>query len=413
MPMATHGAASCLAITRRGTLLGLAAIGAGHARIAFAEPAPAGGMAGDNRRFAVVLLRGALDGLSAVTPYGDKDLASLRGELLPPPPGQDDGLLDLGGFYGLHPALRGMHGLYAAGELLIVHAVAGPYRSRSHFQAQDYMESGAEERMSSGWLNRVLSALPGGLPQDAAQPAVALRVTVPLLLRGPINVATYAAPVFLPLDLDLYRRIAAINRADPVTGPAIAEALRERGFDQGAISDAGQRPADSDAFTYLAGSAGELMRAPYGPRVAALELEGWDTHSGQPTRLAAALRQLDVGLVALKAALGDDAWRQTCVLIITEFGRTVRANGTRGTDHGTATCAFVAGGAVAGGSVRANWPGLSSANLFEDRDLQPTLDLRSVAKGLLAGHLGLDETEMASVFPGSEAVPLMRGLLHI
>ena len=144
-----------------------------------------------------------------------------------------------------------------------------------------------------------------------------------------------------------------------------------------------------------------------------MELEGWDTHTGQPTRLAAALRQLDAGLVALKAALGDEAWRQTCVLIITEFGRTVRANGTRGTDHGTATCAFIAGGAVAGGAVRANWPGLSSANLFEDRDLQPTLDLRSVTKGLLAGHLGIDERGLASVFPESEVAPPLRGLLRV
>lgn len=241
---------------------------------------------------------------------------------------------------------------------------------------------------------------------------MALRVTLPLLLRGPTKVGTYAAPVFLPLDLDLYRRIAAINRADAITGPAIAEALRERGFDQTVMVRADHRSPESDAFSYLATSAGELMRAVDGPRVAALESEGWDTHIGQGTRLWPALRQLDAGLVALKAALGDEAWRQTCVLVITEFGRTVRVNGTRGTDHGTATCAFIAGGAIAGGGIRANWPGLSSANLFEDRDLQPTLDLRSVIKGLLAGHLGIDGAGLASVFPDSEVAPPLGGLLR-
>ena len=413
MPTIARGSAYSLAITRRGTLLGLAAVGAGGARLALADPAPAPSTAGDDPRFVVILLRGALDGLSAVPPYGDKDLMQLRGELLSPPPGRQGGLLDLGGFYGLHPALEGMHGLYAAGELLIVHAVAGSYRSRSHFQAQDYMESGAEERMSSGWLNRALGALPGGATRDTVEPAVALRVTLPLLLRGPVKVGTYAAPAFLPLDLDLYRRIATMNRADPVTGPAIADALRERGFDQAAIVVSDQRTPESDAFTYLAASAGRLLSAPGGPQVAALELEGWDTHTGQSTRLPAALRQLDAGLLALKTELGEAFWRRTCVLVITEFGRTVRANGTGGTDHGTATCAVIAGRAAAGGVVHASWPGLSSANLFEDRDLQPTLDLRSVTKGLLAGHLGLDTSGLASVFPGSETAPPLRGLLRV
>lgn len=389
-------------LSRRSALLGLAsAVVLGRASLALAA-------APTEKRVAVIILRGAMDGLSAVVPYGDPDLATWRPELLPPEPGRPGGLLDLGGFYGLHPALVGMHRMYRAGELLPVHAVAGHYRSRSHFEAQDYLESGTDQRMDSGWLNRALQAMPARAPGEDA--AVAVSVTVPLLLRGPVGVATWAPPSFDPLDADLYWRIAALNQGDPVTGPALMDAMRQRGFSERVLAS-GQPPREQDAFGALCLSAGRLMQAADGPRVAALELEGWDTHTGQPARIGAALAELDAGMVALKAGLGD-AWAKTVVLVVTEFGRTVRADGTLGTDHGTGTAAFVAGGGVAGGRVQANWPGLAQRNLFEDRDLQPTADLREIGKGVLAAHLGLDAAALLAIFPDSAAIAPMGGLLR-
>ncbi|HEY2619886.1 MAG TPA: DUF1501 domain-containing protein [Acetobacteraceae bacterium] len=380
-------------LSRRSALLGLAsAVALGRVSLALAD-------APTDKRLVVVILRGALDGLSAVVPYGDAALAGLRGALVPPAPGQDGGMLDLGGFYGLHPTLANLHAMYQAGEALAVHAVAGPYRVRSHFEAQDYLESGADHRMTSGWLNRAIEALPR--PATDGEP-LAIGVSVPLLLRGPAAVASWAPHGTAALDADLYARVAALNQGDRLLGPAIAEGLRERGF-SATVMSGDEPPQNRYAFPALAKAAGEMLRAENGPRIAALEIGGWDTHTAQMQRLGGVLRQLDAGLAALKAGLGE-AWRQTAVLTMTEFGRTVRMNGTGGTDHGTGAVAFVLGGAVAGGRVVAEWPGLGSGRLFEDRDLQPTCDLRSVAKGLLTQHLGLGPSALATVFPDSSAV---------
>jgi uncharacterized protein (DUF1501 family) len=223
-------------------------------------------------------------------------------------------------------------------------------------------------------------------------------------------VANWAPHGFSPPAADLYATIAALNQHDPITGPAIAEGLRARGFGASIMTDTAEAK-EKYAFPALARAAGEMLRAPDGPRVAALEIGGWDTHSGQAGRLNYPLRQLDAGLVALKASLGD-TWRRTAVLVMTEFGRTARVNGTKGTDHGTGTVAFILGGAVAGGRVAATWPGLGSGRLFENRDLAPTTDLRSVAKGILAPHLGLDDATLALVFPGSAGVSTMSGLIR-
>jgi uncharacterized protein (DUF1501 family) len=186
--------------------------------------------------------------------------------------------------------------------------------------------------------------------------------------------------------------------------------LQERGFSAEALAGMAPLP-NQGAFPSLCAAAGKLLAAPAGPRLAALEIEGWDTHAHQMQRLPPVLKTLDAGLTALKDGLGP-AWRDTVVLVVTEFGRTVRINGTQGTDHGTASVAFVLGGGVAGGRVAGTWPGLAPAKLFENRDLQPTADLRSVAKGLLAQHLGLNAGALATVFPDSAAMPPMRGLLR-
>lgn len=393
-------------VTRRSALLGLAAAASlGRAHLALAA-------APTNQRLVVVLLRGALDGLAAVQPYGDPALRDLRPGLALGEPGTEGGVLDLGGRFGLHPALAGLYGMFKAGELLPIHAVAGPVRSRSHFEAQDIMESGADHRLTSGWLNRAVQAMPGrGSAGEAA--ALAVGTQTPLLLRGTAPVSAYAPHAFAKPTPDLYAQVAALAADDKVLGPAIRAGLQEREFAQGHLGDGTDpaAPRDRNAFPILARAGGQLLAAPDGPRVAALELGGWDTHAGQANRLAAALHTLDAGMDALRDGLGT-AWRQTAVLVLTEFGRTARANGTGGTDHGTAGCAFLAGGAVAGGRVLADWPGLGAGQLYEDRDLAPTLDVRAVAKGLLAGHLGLSGPALLAAFPGSGAAEPVRGLVR-
>jgi uncharacterized protein (DUF1501 family) len=394
-----------LHLTRRSALLGLAsAFTLGRASLALAD-------APTDKRLVVIIQRGALDGLSAVVPYGDPALVGLRGEIVPAGPGQEGGILDLGGFYGLHASLTNLHAMYQAGELLPVHAVAGPYRVRSHFEAQDYLESGADHRMTSGWLNRAVAALPAATHSHPEGDALAIGVSVPLLLRGPALVGSWAPHGFAAPQADLYERVAALSQGDKILGPAIAEGLRERGFSTSVMGS--QEPEkDRYAFPALAKAAGEMLGAADGPRIAALEIGGWDTHVAQTPRLAGVLRQLDNGLAALKSGLGD-AWRQTAVLTMTEFGRTVRVNGTKGTDHGTGTVAFVLGGAVAGGHVAADWPGLGVGRLLDDRDLQPTRDLRAIAKGLLVQHLGISTAALAQVFPDSDAASPMRGLVRV
>ncbi len=385
-------------LSRRKALLGLtASFGIGRSTLALAN-------APTDKRFVVVILRGALDGMAAVVPYGDPGLLALRGEIVPPEPNRPDGVLDLGGFFGLHPALSGVYNMYMANQALAVHAVAAGYRVRSHFEAQDYLESGADHRMTSGWLNRVVAAM--AAPRNQA---LAVGVSVPLLLRGPAPVSNWAPHGFSQPAPDLYAMIATLNQDDPITGPAIAEGLRDRGFSAAVVPDSPDMK-DKNSFAALAGSAGAMLQAADGPRIAALEIGGWDTHTAQANRLTGPLRQLDAGLVALKTGLGP-AWAKTVVLVMTEFGRTARVNGTKGTDHGTGTVALVLGGAVAGGHVRGTWPGLGAGKLFEDRDLAPTTDLRAVARGIIGAHLGLDTAALGVVFPGSGGVGAMSGLI--
>jgi uncharacterized protein (DUF1501 family) len=391
-----------LTLSRRSTLLGLPTVFSSlWGRLAF-------GAADTDRRFIVVILRGALDGLSAVMPYGDRDFQELRGGLTLPPPGQPEGLLDLGGFHGLHPSLPSLHRMYKGGEVAILHAVAGPYRERSHFKAQDMLESGADHRLADGWLNRAVAAVPRAAAPASGRAPIAISVTVPLILRGKVQVENWAPSNLTAPQVDLYTTIAALNAADPVTGPALRMGMEARGFSKEVL--AGAKGHGSD-FASLAQSAGKFLAAADGPRVAAMEIGGWDTHAAQVSRLNATLLRLDEGLLALRTALGP-VWKNTAVLVLTEFGRTARINGTGGTDHGTGSVAFVLGGAVKGGRIIADWPGLAQGKLFENRDLMPTLDLRAITKALVADHLGVGPAALGTVFPGSDGVAPIRGLLR-
>lgn len=389
-------------LPRRTALLGLAGtITIGRTSLALASPLT-------EQRLVVILLRGALDGLAAVQPYGDAGLADLRAPLTLPDPGQDGGLLDLGGFHGLHPALANAHTLFRAHELAIVHAAAGPTRSRSHFDAQDHLECGAPHRMTSGWLNRAAALLP--TRPGGAETALSIGTSVGLILRGPAPVGTWLPQGFAQPDPALYRALATLHTPDPITGPALKTGLAERGFTEAVLNGA-EPPRDKYSFPALALAAGKLLAAPQGPRIAALEIGGWDTHAAQKNRLQSTLTTLDRGLAALKDGLGP-AWSRTAILVMTEFGRTVRANGTNGTDHGTASIALLAGGAIQGGRILGTWPGLAPTQLLDNRDLAPTTDLRSTAKALLTQHLKIPAKHLPAIFPDSADAAPTTGLLR-
>ncbi|MFO0997749.1 MAG: DUF1501 domain-containing protein [Alphaproteobacteria bacterium] len=365
--------------------------------------------AATDKRFVLIILRGGLDGLAAVPPYGDREYRSLRGALALPEPGTENGILDIDGRFGVHPALKTFHAMMKNGEALAVHAVATPYRERSHFDAQDLLENGTERARAAadGWLNRAL-ALMGG----SRRLGLAVGQAIPLALRGTVPVASWVPTEGPSLDPDFVTRIQALYRRDPLIGAAFAEGIKAHEFSAAALgaddsmAPGGRKVRGPGAFKPLAEAAGRLLAAEDGPRIAVLELSGWDTHSQQGGRLPAVLGALDAGLAGLAQTLGP-AWSKTVVVAVTEFGRTAAPNGTGGTDHGTAGVALMAGGAVAGGRVVADWPGLSAGALYQGRDLAPTTDLRSVLKGVLRAHLSLrDDALSQRVFPGSaEAKP--------
>ena len=414
---------------QRREFLNLATLAAGGALLA-SRLALASTPAGPSR-FVLVIMRGALDGLAAAPPYGDADYSALRREFALRAPGSAGGALPLNGFFGLHPSLGFMQQCYAARELIVLHALASPYRERSHFDGQDVLENGSPHphALQSGWLNRALAALPGPARREAG---VALGQNVPLVMRGSAAVTSWSPSKLTALDEDTLARITDLYATDKLLALRLADALAadamaaEESADNMAGSTAAAdaaasgkltRPARPDGARYaeLVRAAAGFLRQENGPRVAVFDTSGWDTHAnegGAEGQLATRLAALDKGLATLKQELGP-AWSDTAVLLVTEFGRTAAINGTRGTDHGTATVAFLAGGAVAGGRVIAEWPGLSARALYQGRDLAPTLDLRSVLKGVLAEHLAVPDRALEqSVFPDSAAARPLRGLMR-
>jgi uncharacterized protein (DUF1501 family) len=416
-------------INRRSLLkLGLAAGGAAlAARYSFAAPAAS------QSRFVFIIMRGALDGLSAVPPYADPDYARLRGELAIAAPSGADGALALDGFFGLNPGLQFLHEAYGAHELLVLPCVATGYRERSHFDGQDVLENGMTQphATQTGWLNRALTNLPSA-NRRGRESGVALAQNVPLVLRGSAEVASWSPSVLPDLDDDTMRRIADRYASDPLLARRLAEAL-STGSEQAEQAAQAAPPASmaSDAaegqamkpvarstagrYTETVRTAAGFLRREDGPAVAVFDTTGWDTHfneGGGKGQLRGRLSVLDDSLRTLKETLGD-VWPRTVVLLATEFGRTAAANGTRGTDHGTASAAFLLGGGVAGGRVLADWPGLSARALYQQRDLKPTLDLRSVMKSVLHDHLQISSGALeANVFPDSSGAPYIAGLLR-
>jgi uncharacterized protein (DUF1501 family) len=380
---------------------------------------------GRDPRFLTIVLRGALDGLAAVAPVGDPGWVSLRGDnaltLAAKTPA-----LKLDDFFALNPAMPNLHHMFAAKEAIIVHAAATSYRERSHFDGQDVLESGVEKPGVSrtGWLNRLLAGLaPEGRVVANRGRAFAVGPVTPLVVRGPAPVLAWSPERILPASDDTIARLLQLYRQTDADFTRVLENRRAviALAQSGAVE---QKPADQIGganvvqlrayFAEAVGAAAKFLAQSDGPRVGALALDGWDTHynegiaSGQ---LAQLLGALDGALLAARNNFGP-AWRETVVTLVTEFGRTARINGTLGTDHGTGTVVLLAGGALRGGRVIADWPGLKPADLLEDRDLKATIDVRGVLKGILRDHLRADERALATeVFPGSAVVKPIADLI--
>jgi uncharacterized protein (DUF1501 family) len=396
-------------------------IGAGALATTAAIPNALFAHTGGSSRLVVVILRGALDGLAAVPPYADPGYTSLHRELAIAAPGGPEGALGLNNTFGLHPSLSFLHERFAAGELVVFHAVASPYRDRSHFDGQNVLENGLAKPIGTadGWLNRALAALPRGKGQPADR-AVAISQNVPLILRGEAAVISKSPQATPDVDEDLLARLADLYSKDDWFSARLSEAVQTEKMVDGAADwgakAAGSAPAGyPDRVGAVARMASELMRSDGGPEIAVIEASGWDTHANQGGAkglLATRLGGLDRGLQSLADGLGP-LWPQTAVLVVTEFGRTAAVNGTRGTDHGTGGCAFLVGGAVRGGQVIADWPGLSRTALLDNRDLKPTLDLRSVFKAVLDEHMHVDANTLAKrVFPDSSGARPLQGLIR-
>jgi uncharacterized protein (DUF1501 family) len=396
--------------TRRSILKTMAAAGAvalwdAPIRYAFA------GMPTD-RRLVVVILRGALDGLAAVPPHGDKDYESTRGVLAIKSPH------DIDGFFGLHPALTNVKAMMDAKEAAVFHNICSPYRDRSHFDGQNVLETGgaSPNLLQDGWLNRAL--LPMGL--GGGEQALAVAQTPPLLLSGPAR-ATSWMPEALPApDEQFLARVKLLYAKDAALHGALDSAMQMQGAAAAMMDDPASKKAAAGANGYgnlvpLFQGAGRLLAAPDGPRVAVLDAGGWDTHFNEGAdegQLARRLQALDAALDALKTSLGP-AWSKTAVVMATEFGRTAHVNGSGGTDHGTGGVAFLLGGAVVGGKVHAEWTGLSAGALQDGRDQPAKSDLRALFKGVLAEHMGVPNAVLATkVFPDSGAVAPMTGLIR-
>lgn len=358
------------------------------ARMAFAA-------APTERRFVFIIQRGAADGLGTVAPVGDPAYAGARGDLA----ADFATAPKLDGMFALHPAMPNTLGLYQAKQALFVHAVASPYRDRSHFDGQNVLETGglSAYQLKDGWMNRLLRLLP------AQDKAIALAATVPMALRGALEVASYAPSSLPDASDDLLARVTAMYDGDKQLHPLWQEAMATRTLagDLGA-----KKAADTGSL------AAKLLSAPGGARVAMIETGGWDTHSGQRGRLGNQLKGLDAMVAALKVGLGPH-WNDTLVVVATEFGRTVRANGTGGTDHGTGSVAMLLGGAVQGGRVQADWPGLSDAALYEDRDLKPTTALDVLIASAVSSHFALAPSRTAkALFPAMTTAASMDGLIR-
>lgn len=367
-----------------------------------------------DQRLVIVNIRGGVDGLALVPAPGDPNFNKVRGQLVRRIERREGKEISLDGFFTLHGALTGLEPLWKAKQLAVVHAAQTGYRNRSHFDAQAQLENGLNHvsKQADGWLNRMLSFFGSTQPRLG----LALGPTTPHILRGATPIASWS-PRLLPRPKPTYlEKLAALSDHDDQLGSILREGIKTdqlnyqllNGQDQASVIS----PTSREGLTTLARAAGKLLAAKTGARIAALDIGGlWDTHGHQRLVLTYRVPILNDTLMALKMGLGS-AWRQTVVIVVTEFRRTVAPNGTRGTDHGTASAALLLGGAVRGGRVIADWPGLTPTALYEGRDLRPTTDLRAVFKSVLGTHLHIDRGFIEDhVFPESRSIEPMEPLV--
>ncbi|WP_210485065.1 DUF1501 domain-containing protein [Microvirga antarctica] len=370
---------------------------------------------GRDSRFVCIVLRGALDGLSAVAPVGDPDYAALREGIALSKSGEG-AALPLDGFFALHPAMPNLARLYKANQATVIHATATGYRERSHFDGQDVLESGqpGPGRVESGWMNRLLLTLPQG-EAIARNGALGVGPVPPLIVRGGAPVTGWAPAILPRAKEDLAQRVMDLYAArDPSLADNLSRGLATERMANAVAMNGQQKPGGINGMRRIAEGAARLVGADDGPRIAALAFDGWDTHAnegGATGRLAQLLGGLDESLLAFETGM-KERWKDTVIMVVTEFGRTARVNGTIGTDHGTGTVAFLVGGGVRGGRVIADWPGLKAAHLLDGRDLRPTTDLRSVTKGVLTDLFGVSAQSLAeTIFPDSAGVTPMKNLV--
>ncbi|MEL6617976.1 MAG: DUF1501 domain-containing protein [Pseudomonadota bacterium] len=340
-------------------------------------------------RLVVIILRGGMDGLDVVQPYGDPALAGLRGKLSGGPAG---GAVDLDGFYALHPTLAPLMPMWEAGQLGFVHAVSTPYRDkRSHFDGQDLLEAGTESLagVRDGWLNRMLQVVPG----VTAQTAYAIGRSDMRLMQGAAEVANWSPDADLNLSPQAVQLMELITESDPAMHAALTEAQL--------LSSMESDMSEGRSGSHVKVAEFAAQRLSEEARIAAFSLNGWDTHRNQENTLPRALERLAETLTTLRGKMRGNTWKKTAVVALTEFGRTARQNGTGGTDHGTGGLMVLAGGAVRGGRVHGDWPGLGDGALYQDRDLMPTRDVRAHVAWIMAGLTGLDRATLeGAIFPG-------------
>ena len=347
----------------------------------------------DDRKLVFIILRGALDGLATLIPDDDA-LNGLRTHTIP----DRWERLDLGNGFRLHPNLTALRELYAQGEAGFVHAAATSYRDRSHFDGQDVLETLGRSSERDGWLNRVVQTVGGT--------ALAVGYDLPLAMRGDGPATNWSPPVFAPVSDGLLDRLQDLYQRQPLLSEPLAMA-RATAAQNVSMNSVARGPAAQYAISSKA--LGQLMSADGGPNIGMMSFDGWDTHANQAAPLATRLSGLDKALSELKLALGT-AWQETAVVMCSEFGRTAGENGSRGTDHGTGGLVTLAGGAIKGGRVHGDWPGLRARDLYENRDLAPANDVTAVLKGVLADHLSISQSNLnGRIFSGSS--PTLRGLV--
>jgi uncharacterized protein (DUF1501 family) len=343
-----------------------------------------------------VLLRGGFDGLHALVPIDDPDYGRLRGRMAYTP----SDITRIGDGFGLAPGLSALESFWNDQQLVALHAMAIPYRTRSHFDGQAILETGLAQPdgASDGWLNRLLQVM------DGERSGIAIAAGMPRSLDGVYPVTSWSPAKLGVVEDDYVERLALLYRADAELHGRFEAALQMKDIVPDMAEGMGGRGRRGGGrVAPIMTAAAKILQEPGGPNVAALEFSGWDTHANQGMKggqLDRLLGQLSEGLMTFREEMGP-AWADTTVVVMTEFGRTARPNGTEGTDHGTAGAGFVLGPNIRRSAVVSDWPGLADRSLYERRDLRPTLDTRSVLKGVVAGVFDLTAGQADRIFPGS------------